>query len=138
MADFEFSDAEREAAARRAQAEVASRPAPESVRYDRASGRIIVEFENGSAFMVPARSLQDLEDASDDDLAAVELLGAYGLHWEKLDVDFTIPGLMAGIFGTARYMQQKGGRSRSPAKTAAARENGKKGGRPPKVSDQTR
>jgi len=135
MAEFEFSEAEIDAATRRAEAEKASRPTPESVRYDPASGRIIVEFANGSAFMVPARSLQDLENASDDDLAEVELLGTYGLHWEKLDVDFTIPGLMAGIFGTAKYMQQKGGRSRSPAKIAAARENGKKGGRPRKTSD---
>ncbi|MBK1622989.1 DUF2442 domain-containing protein [Afifella marina] len=138
MAEFEFSDAEREAATRRAKAEAAGRPTPKSVRYDRPSGRILVEFENGSAFMVPARSLQGLEEASDDDLAEVELLGTTGLHWEKLDVDFTIPGLMAGIFGTARYMQQKGGRSRSPAKAAAARENGKKGGRPRKVSDKAR
>ena len=85
--------------------------------------------------MVPAHALQDLRDATDDDLAEVELLGSYGLHWEKLDVDFTIPGLMAGIFGTARFMreiQSKGGKSRSVAKTVAARENGKKGGRPRK------
>ncbi len=135
MVDFEFSAAAVEAATRRAEKDLAGRPKPESVRYDPASGRIVVEFSNGSAFMVPAHALQDLRDATDDDLADVELLGSYGLHWEKLDVDFTIPGLMAGIFGTARFMseiQSKGGKSRSVAKTAAARENGKKGGRPRK------
>ena len=33
----------------------------------------------------------------DEDLAQVEVLGSgYGLHWEALDADFTLPGL----FGT--------------------------------------
>nr|WP_206026954.1 DUF2442 domain-containing protein [Jiella endophytica] len=120
----------------RAEADRADRPMPKTVQYDRASGRIVVEFTNGSAFMVPARALEDLEDAADEDLAEVELLGSYGLHWEKLNVDFTIPGLMAGIFGTAGFMrevQSKGGRSQSPAKAAAARANGRKGGRPRKT-----
>ena len=85
--------------------------------------------------MVPARSLQDLQQATDEELAEVELLGSTGLHWEDLDVDFTIAGLMCGIFGTARFMrevQSKGGKSQSTAKAAAARAKGKKGGRPRK------
>ncbi|MBP0615828.1 DUF2442 domain-containing protein [Jiella mangrovi] len=135
MAEFEFSASEVEAATRATDDDLASRPQPKSARYDADSGRIVVEFTNGSAFMVPARSLQDLQQASDEDLAEVELLGNTGLHWEKLDVDFTITGLMSGIFGTARFMrevQSKGGRSQSAAKAAAARANGKKGGRPRK------
>lgn len=37
-----------------------------------------------------------------------------GLHWESLDVDFTIAGLMNGIFGIAKLMdaQRRGGQSR--------------------------
>ncbi|MEX6507348.1 DUF2442 domain-containing protein [Jiella sp. M17.18] len=108
-------------------------PLPAAATYDRRSGRIVVEFENGAAFMVPARLLQGLQDASDDDLASVELLGETGLHWEALDVDLSIAGLMAGIFGTARFMAQRGGASRSPAKASAARANGAKGGRPKKA-----
>ncbi|MCE7027164.1 DUF2442 domain-containing protein [Jiella avicenniae] len=137
MAEFEFPEADVETAIRRAEDDKSSRPEPLDVRYDSASGRVIVEFTNGSAFMVPARSLQGLQHASDEELADVELVGSYGLHWEKLDTDFTIPGLMAGLFGTARYMaeiQSKGGMSRSPAKTAAARRNGRKGGRPQKTA----
>ena len=57
----------------------------------------------------------------------------YGLHWEKLDADFTVPGLLAGIFGTKRYMAQLAGRSTSAAKATAARVNGAKGGRPRKA-----
>jgi hypothetical protein len=54
----------------------------------------------------------------------------YGLHWEALDVDLSIPGLIAGIFGTRSYMARRAGQATSPAKAAAARANGAKGGRP--------
>ena len=76
---------------------------------------------------------QGLETASDDELEAVEILGAgYGLHWEALDVDLSVPGLMAGLFGTKAYMARRAGQATSAAKAAAARENGRKGGRPRK------
>ena len=73
-------------------------------------------------------------EKSDADLADVELAGETGLHWGNLDVDFTIKGLMAGVFGTAGFMDaaRRGGQSRSAAKAAAARANGAKGGRPVK------
>ena len=76
---------------------------------------------------------QGLETATDDELAAVEILGAgYGLHWEALDAALSVPGLMAGLFGTKAYMARRAGQATSPAKAAAARENGRKGGRPRK------
>ena len=108
---------------------------PKSVRYDELSSRIVVEFTNGSAFMVPARSLQGLEAATDAQLSQISLLGETGVHWEALDVDYSIKGLMNGIFGTARFIEahRRGGQSRSDAKTAASRANGMKGGRPRKI-----
>ncbi len=44
--------------------ERARTPIPASVRFDEASGRIVVDFTNGAAFMVPARSIQGLENAT--------------------------------------------------------------------------
>lgn len=129
----EITDAELDAARERGRAIERSSPLATSARYDAASGRLVVEFENGAAFMVPARLLQDLEQASDADLAQVELEFGYALRWDALDVDFTIPGLVAGLFGTASYMAGRAGRARSAAKAASARKNGKKGGRPPKA-----
>jgi hypothetical protein len=82
-------------------------------------------------FAFPPRLAQGLESATEAQLGQIEILGAgYGLHWEALDVDLTIPGLMAGLFGTRAYMAQQAGRATSPAKAAAARANGAKGGRP--------
>jgi hypothetical protein len=83
----------------------------------------------------PARLAQGLESATDDQLAAVEILGdGYGLHWEALDADISIPGLLAGIFGTRAHMARLAGRATSSAKAAAARANGARGGRPRKAA----
>jgi hypothetical protein len=42
--------------------------------------------------------------------AQVELLGAgSGLHWEALDVDLSVPGLLAGLFGTKAYPARRAG-----------------------------
>ena len=112
-----------------------SEPRAAAARYEAASGRVVVELTNGCTFAFPARALQGLDAARDEDLAQVEVLGSgYGLHWETLDADFTVPGLLMGLFGTrawmAREQARKAGAARSPAKAAAARVNGRKGGRP--------
>ncbi len=108
-------------------------PRSERARYDRRSGRIVVELANGCAFAFPARAAEGLAGASEAQIAAVEVLGrGYGLHWPALDLDLSVPGLLGGMFGTARWMAQRAGRATSPAKAAAARANGAKGGRPRK------
>lgn len=111
-------------------------PRAASARYDSRSARVIVDLTNGCTFAFPPRMVQGLEDATDDQLTAIEILGAgYGLHWEALDVDLSIPGLLAGIFGTKTFMARRAGQARSPAKAAAARANGAKGGRPRKTAN---
>jgi hypothetical protein len=119
----------------RGRASLASEPRAKSVRYERATKRVVVALTNGCAFSFPARMAQGLEDADDDALADVEVLGlGHGLHWERLDVDLSVPGLLAGLFGTKAWMDRqraaRAGSARSPAKAAAARRNGAKGGRP--------
>ena len=94
---------------------------------------MIIALTNGCSFTFPPRLAQGLEDAEDDQIAAFQILGnGYGLHWQSLDVDLSIPGLLAGLFGTRSYMARRAGQARSPAKAAAARANGAKGGRPRK------
>jgi hypothetical protein len=129
MADI--SDAEIDAALERGRAAGLHEPRATAARYDRRTGRVIVRLTNGCMFAFPPRLAQGLESATEAQLGQIEILGAgYGLHWEALDVDLTIPGLMAGLFGTRAYMAQQAGRATSPAKAAAARANGAKGGRP--------
>ena len=127
----ELTDARIDAAIERGRSARLTEPRAASVRYDRALGRVIVELTNGCSFTFPPRLAQGLESATDDQLAAVEILGSgYGLHWEALDADLSVPGLLAGLFGTKAYMARRAGQATSPAKAAAARANGAKGGRP--------
>lgn len=130
-----LTDAEIDAALDRGKTLRATEPRAAKARYDRAKGRVVVDLTNGCTFAFPARTAQGLETATDDQLAAVEILGnGYGLHWEALDADISVPGLLAGIFGTKAYMARLAGQTKSPAKAAAARANGAKGGRPRKAA----
>jgi hypothetical protein len=126
----ERTDAEIDAALARGTAARLQEPRASAARYDRRADRVIVELMNGCMFAFPPRLAQGLEAATEDQLAQVEILGTgYGLHWEDLDADLSIPGLLAGLFGTKSYMARHAGQATSPAKAEAARRNGSKGGR---------
>ena len=102
----ELSDEGLEAANERGRTLFETEPHAKSARFDRASGMIVLELYNGCTLAVPARRLQGLGNATDDQLAEVEISGfGYGLHWKALDADFTVPGLANGRFGTARFME---------------------------------
>jgi hypothetical protein len=134
----ELTDKDIDAATERGRLTAVGEPRAASARYDSRLDRVVVELTNGCTFAFPPRLAQGLEGASDEELSQVEVLGAgYGLHWEALDADFTVPGLLAGIFGTGAYMARRAGRATSPAKAEAARRNGSKGGRPRKSVSRT-
>src|SRR3546814_1952169 len=121
----ELGDAAIDAALERGRFAHASEPRATTARYDRASGRVIVDLENGCTFAFPPRLAQGLEGATDDQLAAVEILGqGYGLNWEALDADLSVPGLMAGLLGTKAWRARRAGQANSAAKAAAASANG--------------
>lgn len=105
-----------------------------SARYDRKTGRIVVDLTNGAQFAFPPDMAQGLIGAKKSALKEITVSPAgTGLHWPRLDADLTVPGLLAGIFGSKMWMRElasKGGKSVSPKKAAAARANGAKGGRP--------
>jgi len=130
---MELSDEEIETAERKGREISAGQPHAVAVRYDLTSDRVIVDLSNGATFAFPPRLVQGLAGAKAAALAEVELLGrGFGLHWEQLDVDISVQGLLAGVFGTRSYMAGVAGRAKSAAKAAAARSNGAKGGRPRK------
>jgi len=124
-------------AAARGRVAAAKEPRAKAAYFDAASGRVTIELTNGCAFAFPPALAQGLGSASAEELATVQVLpGAESIYWECLDVGFSVPNLIAGSFGTRAWMRElgrAGGRVRSPAKTAAVRENGKKGGRPRKA-----
>jgi len=113
-------------------------PTAVSASFEPKNGRIVVDLNSGATFMFPVKLAQGLADANNEDLAEVEVIhGRIALYWKKLDVDLSISGLLAGLFGSKAWMSnlyenlRKKGRSRkSPAKAKAARTKGNLGGRP--------
>ena len=102
--------------------------------YERKADLISLHLDDGIRVSIPRTKLQGLEKAEAAKLAKIEILGrGTGLHWPLLDVDHYVPGLRNRVFGTSRWMAdlgRRGGSATTKAKAAAARANGKKGGRP--------
>jgi len=99
----------------------------------------MVTLSNGLQLGVPVDLAQGLAGADASDLKQIEISPTgLGLHWPNLDADLYLRALMNGVFGTrkwmARVMGKKGGEATSLAKKAAARANGRRGGRPRKSS----
>ncbi|BCU07834.1 DUF2442 domain-containing protein [Allochromatium tepidum] len=63
-----------------------------------ADGRVIfIELTDGRIIGFPADRFRILRAASNDELKKITLvLNGYALHWEKLDEDITVKGIVAG------------------------------------------
>jgi hypothetical protein len=135
MARIDFGK-EYDAAVKAAAASDKTEPRAAAARYDRRSNRIIVELRNGASFLFPPELAQGLGGASAKDLANIQIApSGEGLRWPNLDADFSLPGLMMGMFGNKAWMAEfarRGGSATSAAKAASSRANGRKGGRPRK------
>ena len=108
-------------------------------RFDKHRGRVVVALNTGVEVTFPTRLAEGLADASPEKLADIEISPTgLGLYWPKLDADLYVPSLLQGILGSKKWMASQlgaeGGKARSSAKTAAARINGRRGGRPKKVA----
>ena len=107
-----------------------------SVGYAPRIRRLHIELASGVALDIPAAMIEGLGNAKASVIAKVELIGSgTGLHRSELDLDVSVPDLVAGCFGTKAWMSalaRQAGRSTSRAKAEAARRNGKLGGRPRK------
>ena len=100
-----WSDAQVAAATARGRERMATEPRARAAHYDAAAHRIVIELTSGATYSFAPWLAQSLRGASATDLAEVEVLGVgFGLHWETLDVDLTVPGLLNGVFGTRAWM----------------------------------
>jgi hypothetical protein len=135
---MEISESEREAAEERVR-ELREAGYALSARYDRRTARVVVELSTGVHVSFPPRLAEGLAGAPADDLSEIEVSPAgLGLHWPRLDADLYVPALFKGVFGSKHWIAQElgaaGGKARTPAKAAASRANGRKGGRPRKAA----
>ncbi len=137
---MDYSPDEVEAANKRAAARLSKTPVAVAARYDRRRGRLVIDLNTGLQIAFKPGDAQGLEAAKPEQLARIEISpSGLGLHFPDLDADLYLPGLLEGLLGSKRWMAallgKTGGRATSAAKAAAARRNGRKGGRPKKKPD---
>lgn len=131
-------------------------PRAASVRYDEASGLVMITLTTGAVVGLPPAALSIPDGATPEQMAGWTIAnGGEHVYWHDIDGGNSVPGaILMTLFGRdlwrmwshdwdARYqeakarilaeMRAKGGRARTPAKVAAAKANGKKGGRPRKL-----
>lgn len=128
-----------ELANQRARELQASIPQAVSARYDRKSGHIVIHLSSRLILSFSPRDAQGLEGAKPSELDEIDISpSGFGLHFPKLDADLYVPGLLEGFLGSRKWMASRlgwlGGQSTSRAKRAAAKANGRLGGRPRKKS----
>jgi len=101
--------------------------------------RVVVRLDSGLELAFPPHLAEGLDQAKPDDLVDIEISpSGLGLHFPKLDADLYLPALLEGTLGSRKWMAglmgKAGGVTKTPAKAAASRQNGKLGGRPRKTA----
>ena len=109
------------------------------VRYENDS--ISIGFSDGSRVMLPVAGLAEFKGFTPQDFQQLQVgFGGKALCCEARDLDVSVTGLIATsqplMALATSLVASSNGRKSSAAKSAAARANGKKGGRPRKEAPQ--
>lgn len=117
-----MSDAQIDAAIVRGRANALPRAV--EAHYDEASDEIVVRFENGVRMAFPRPLLEDLSEASSSQLEDIAIAGP-GTVLAAARRRSLCAGLIDGVFGIRRWVQELGrrggaaGATITPAKSAA-------------------
>jgi len=127
-------------ATKRAVSRLRSSPTATSVRFDRRSGRVVIQLSTGLQVAFRPHDAQGLEKAKPEQLSKIEITpSGLGIHFPQIDADIYLPALLEGFLGSKRWMASEmgkvGGKASTDSKVAAARRNGKLGGRPKKATE---
>ena len=96
-----------------------------------------LSFRDGTRLSIPTHRIEELNSLSTADLKklTIEISPVQdALSFDEIDLQIYIPGLLGDLYGPQIFAEtgRVGGKRSTPKKTAAARENGRKGGRPRK------
>jgi hypothetical protein len=96
-------------------------------------GTIALTLFNGNRVEIKIENIPELRDVRRAVLRTMRL-GPQGeaIEIRPCDLDISVVGLIRQAVGVAAWLS-RGGRARTTAKTAAARRNGRRGGRPRKL-----
>ena len=131
----DLNRAEYDAAHSRARKAAKTEPRATSARFT--GGKLVLELGGAVKVTIPRDRVPGLAIAHPHAIANVKIEGGGEyLRWPDLDVDHSVPILLADVLGirTARDVARSAGSATSTAKAAAVRANGAKGGRPRKTT----
>lgn len=100
-----------------------------SQRFD----RLDITLRNGIKLGFPRSDIEELHSAKPSQLARIDIQpGGDGISIRAIDVDISVPGLLADMLGGAfaRALGRRAKGRTSAKKAAASRRNGRRGGRP--------
>ena len=122
------TDTEIDAAQKRGKAEMAA--GASAARYDRRRDAVLITMRSGAVATIP-RALIPVVGEADPRVAAELELSPMGtsLRFPLLDADFAVRALIRRVFGV-NEANRVAGATKSTARAAASRANGRKGGRP--------
>jgi hypothetical protein len=90
------------------------------VTYSAAMDRVRIIFDDRTIYVVPRRLLEGLENAAADQLRRIEIDdNGPCLHWPLLQVTHSVPRLLAGEYGSKRWMASVKRAHRAPARGEA-------------------
>ena len=123
----------------RAEAETEIRA--QSVRYVPERDALEIVTTRNAGFLIPLQWVGVLQDASQEDLAGLELCpDGSAIALEDRDIHISVNGLLTAVLpailpapSIATLFASRGGKATSPAKQSSAQVNGRKGGRPRKA-----
>jgi len=85
-------------------------------RFDRRTGRIVIQLSSGVEISFSPRDAEGLDQASSTELDQIEISpSGYEIHFPRLNVDLHLPGLLAGHLGSERWMAARHQSVRIPA-----------------------
>jgi hypothetical protein len=115
-------------------------PAAEAITFEPQTRRFTLRLVGGTVVDFSADVLWELQGATAEQLAQAQLVPSGStLTWPDLDADISVAGLVLDLLASPewrrvlrRSVARELAATRSPARAAAARANGKRGGRPRK------
>lgn len=128
-------------AKRRGRESLRRNPAAIAASFDQRTRRVTLSLNNRTEFAIPVELLQGLQAATPAQLKEVVVMPVgTAIEWPQLDQQFSVSGLLAGVFGGKTWMRQLDRQRNRLASTSASKGErlvGRGGRRPgkAKVSD---